>query len=175
MDHLFTMPLKGEIAAPPAYWLKQPCITSAIFVTEPTLDKWEKIKKHFVSAHENRYYDMNIINPAFEGHIHVLPEEYLYLNSEWETASCYNYLGNQDQSLNKVHLVHFTALGKPWNYSPRQVRRLRPNAHPTFYYLWEEWWKLRDDLIQGKDLPKHITRSFRPAALVRTTRSLINK
>jgi hypothetical protein len=40
---------------------------------------------------------------------------------------------------NDVYVLHFTALGKPWSFTVKGVRRMRPDAHPMFaeqFLLW---------------------------------------
>lgn len=36
-------------------------------------------------------------------------------------------------------VLHFTAVGKPWQYTPRQLREMKPEAHPLLYEQFETW------------------------------------
>lgn len=147
LDSLFTIPFEGPIAAPAAYWLPQPFWTSALLVVRPSATDWQRIRRHFAFASEKCFYDMDIINSEFGSQIHTLPADVFCLNSEWEDIERPGYFGDFDDTYSRVSVVHFSALGKPWSYSLKQVRRLRPRAHPIFYELWEMWRKTRDEIF----------------------------
>ena len=40
---------------------------------------------------------------------------------------------------NDVKVMHYTALGKPWQKSVEDVKRERPDAHPLFAKGFELW------------------------------------
>ncbi|MGD1096881.1 MAG: hypothetical protein ABSB35_33425 [Bryobacteraceae bacterium] len=147
LDSLFTIPFEGPIAAPAAYWLRQPFWTSALLVVRPSEAEWQRVSQHFASASDKGFYDMDIINSEFGSEIHTLPAGVFCLNSEWEEIDRAGFFGDFDETYSRVSVVHFTALGKPWVYSLKQVRRLRPKAHPIFYELWETWRKMRDEIL----------------------------
>jgi hypothetical protein len=147
LDYLFELAISEAIAAPRAYWLPQPFWTSALFVLEPSTASWSRVSRHLVTR-RNRHYDMDIVNAEFAREIHTLPPEVFCLNSEWEDEGRPGYFSDPIDAFSKVSVVHFTALGKPWSFSPEEVRRLRPNAHPVFHELWETWRGTRDDVLR---------------------------
>jgi FkbM family methyltransferase len=147
LDHLFTKPVSEPISAPRAYWLPQPFVTSLLLVVKPSLELWKRAEQHFDTAFEKKYYDMDIINFEFKNEINFLPDEYGCLNSEWEDINTPFHFGDPEKNFDKINVVHFTALGKPWSYHPKMVRKLRPNAHPIFYDLWEKWWSTRNKVL----------------------------
>lgn len=155
-DSLFDEPFDEKIAAPRAYWLEQPLVTSLLMVVKPSSDLWNRVERHFDTALEERIFDMEIVNREFDGAIHVLPNEYACLDSEWEDVGTSFHFGNPDTSLRSIKLVHFSAFGKPWSISPRTVRRRRPNAHPTFIDLWQRWWAAREEVFEGCSLPTRV-------------------
>jgi lipopolysaccharide biosynthesis glycosyltransferase len=145
LDHLFTLPFDEPVAAPRADWLPSPCWASHLLVVKPSHDLWNRVEKHFECAAKQRRYDMDIINAEFAGEIATLPDGLVCLNSEWEDVT-------RPGSLRRgvgcsASVIHFTALGKPWSYRIGRVRRLRPNASPFFYQLWEMWWNARDEIF----------------------------
>jgi len=148
LDHLFTLSFREQMAAPRAYWLPQPFVTSLLLVVAPSPGMWNRVERHFGTAYENKHYDMDIINLEFGEETFYLPDEYACLNSEWEDVERPFHFGDPEDSYERIQVVHFTALGKPWWYHPDTVRRLRPRAHPIFYDLWERWWLLREQLIE---------------------------
>jgi len=152
LDHLFSLPFNEMIAAPRAYWLPQPFVTSLLLVVKPSLMMWNRVKQHFGTAFEKRDYDMDIINLEFKDEIYYLPDEYGCLNSEWEDKDFTYHFGNPEKNSEKIKVVHFSALGKPWFYHPDKVDYLRPNAHPRFRILWEKWWSTRDQIIKESPL-----------------------
>jgi hypothetical protein len=147
LDYLFDLPISRPIAAPSAYWLPQPFWTSALLVVEPSSAFPPRLAPHLRTARRDRRYDMDIVNAEFGGETHTLPPETFCLSSEWEEAGRPGHFADPVEALATVSLVHFTALGKPWSYSPGEARRLRPHAHPAFYELFEAWRTTRDDLL----------------------------
>lgn len=121
---------------------------------------WNRVKRHFETAFEKKYYDMDIINLEFEEEIFYLPDEYACLNSEWEDTEKPFHFGKPEKSYGRMQVVHFTALGKPWWYHPDKVRRLRPNAHPILYELWEKWWLVREQVIEESSPISRLKFSF---------------
>ncbi len=148
LDHLFTLPFKESIAAPRAYWLPQPFITSLLLVVNPSLILWNQVQKYFETAEENNLYDMDIVNYAFKDEIHFLPDTYACLNTEWEDQNRPFYFDSPEHNYDEeIKVVHFSALGKPWSHHPTDVPNLRPQAHPIFYKLWLDWWKIYASLF----------------------------
>ena len=152
LDCLFELPIKGDVAAPIAYWLPQPFATSLLMVAKPSSLAWNRVVQHFDTAYEMNYYDMDIVNAEFKNEMCYLPETFACLNSEWEDVDGPFHFGDPKTSFQEIKVVHFSALGKPWFYEPIEVEQLRPHAHPTFYWLWERWWLERDQIIQDARL-----------------------
>ena len=69
LDELLSLPFGGPIAAPKAYWLKQPCWTSALLVLRPSMALWKRAKRHFSTAYLSNLFDMDIINLEFANEI----------------------------------------------------------------------------------------------------------
>jgi len=152
LDHLFSLSFDEVIAAPRAYWLKQPWVSSLLLVIKPSLSLWHRAEQHFKAAGQKKLYDMDIINIEFKKEIYYLPDEYGCLNSEWEDKNSACHFENPEKSYKDIYLVHFSALGKPWFYHPDKILLLRPNAYPGFYILWKKWWALRDLIIKESPL-----------------------
>jgi alpha-N-acetylglucosamine transferase len=152
LDSLFELPFTGSVAAPTAYWLRQPFVTTLLLVIKPSSLVWNRVVRHFDTAYEMNYYDMDIVNVEFRDEMCYLPATVACLNSEWEPADGPFYFGDPEKRFREVKVVHFTALGKPWFYEPTEVKQLRPSAHPRFYWLWERWWLERDTIIQDAPL-----------------------
>lgn len=164
MDDLFTGEWSAPIAAPRAYWLPNKMAMGALFAFRPSPSLWMRVSRHFPEARAKRFFDMDIINLEFGDDLEWLPDGYLCLNSEYGDCERPTYFGDPAESYGRVKLIHFSDLGKPWFYRPEQVRKLRPNAHPQFYTAWEEWWKLRDEVIATQrlaDRMKHRLLSYR--------------
>lgn len=160
LDHLFELPFTEMIAAPRANWLPQPFVTSMLLVVKPSLIMWNRVKKHFETAYENDLCDMDIINLEFKEEMYYLSDEYGCLNSEWENNETPYHFGNPDKNYERIKVVHFTAIGKPWFYHPDKICQLRPNTHPKFLDLWEKWWIARDQIIKESPLTYKLRYSF---------------
>jgi hypothetical protein len=39
----------------------------------------------------------------------------------------------------RVHVIHFTAFGKPWIYDVAELLAKRPKAHPILIEQWAFW------------------------------------
>ena len=148
LDYLLSLPVSGPVAAPRAYWLPQPYWTSALFVAQPSLAAWTRVNRHFATASQRDYFDMEIINCEFANEIQSLPATVFCLNSEWEDTNGFSFFIDPVEAYSSVSLVHFTALGKPWRYSTAEARRLRPNAYPLFYDLWDKWRTTRELILR---------------------------
>jgi hypothetical protein len=156
LDFLFSLPFDEPIAAPSAYWVRQPYWTTCLFVAKPSVELWKRVACHFGAAPEKDFYDMDIVNEEFRNEIRTLPADVVCLNSEWEDAERAGALGEFDVTFANMAVVHFSALGKPWSYSPKQVRRLRASAHSAFHRLWDTWWNARDEAFQGSPLATQV-------------------
>lgn len=147
LDHLFTAPFTQPVAAPRAYWYRNPGAASLLLVVSPSMERWNRVQRHFASAFEKRLYDMDIINLEFKDEIHFLADEYGCLNSEWSSAAGPFHFGNPERARRLAKLVHFSHLGKPWFWRPKDAYRLLPTAHPLFHELWAQWWELRQEIL----------------------------
>ena len=149
LNHLMLMPLDGPIAAPTAYWLPQPYWTSALVVVRPSIETWQRVSRQFERAVKTSVYDMEIVNEEFGAEIETVPAGVFLLNSEWEHADRKKIFADPNDAYFKASVVHFTSLAKPWSHSTRRVTRLRPDAHPIFFELWEKWRRTRDEVCRG--------------------------
>lgn len=149
LDPLFDLSFTEPLAAPRAYWLPQPWVSSLLLVIQPSMQLWQRVTPYFHRAAELKHYDMDILNLAFREEIHVLPDAYACLNSEWENRHTAFLYGTAQKTRQSAALVHFTALGKPWQYHYRIVPRLRPQAHNQFYVLWRHWWRIYNEIIHS--------------------------
>ncbi|KAF2725708.1 nucleotide-diphospho-sugar transferase, partial [Polychaeton citri CBS 116435] len=48
-----------------------------------------------------------------------------------------------------VKVLHFSAVGKPWTYTPEQVRQLRPDAHPLLAEQFATWRAIAEEVCPG--------------------------
>jgi len=158
LDDLLSLPLDRPLAAPRAYWLTQPRWTSAMLLARPSLSTWACVLRHIrrtcLETNLDGYFDMEILNNEFVDEIGTLPSTALRLNSEWELKSRPNYFPDPIQAYSDTSVVHFSALGKPWMYSPDDVRRLRPNAYAAFYDSWERWHAAHTAVLDGWSQPR---------------------
>ncbi len=147
LDHLLELPFSERIAAPQAYWLPQPFVTTLLMVVKPSMDLWNRAERHFATAHANNLFDMDVVNLEFGTELHHLPAENGCLDTEWEDMDVPFRFGDPETSYQRIPLVHFTAMGKPWFHHPHQVEQLCRNAHPNFLDLRNTWWEVRERLI----------------------------
>lgn len=139
LDELFDLSDDYGVAAPRAYWLDQPWVTSFLIALRPRPDLWRRVEKHFESARETRRYDMEILNIEFRDELLFLDDEYGCINVEWESRSTPCHFGDPRAAISRIPIVHFSAVGKPWEYSTSEIRELRPDAYDIFFDLWARW------------------------------------
>ena len=142
MGELFELDYDADIAAPPCWWLGDGA-TSILLLVKPSMALWERVSKYFPSADRDRLYDMDIINQEFvfrNDHLHFLDPRYGCLNSVWERQEEGGLFGDQDRCIGEMKFIHFSALGKPWDYSVDRSRKEKPDAHPFFHELFRLWW-----------------------------------
>ena len=152
---LFEVPFSEPVALPRAYWLPQPCGTSALMVVRPSAEIWRYLQGWIddaMATGADIRCDMDVINEALRDQIHFLPAEWLSLNGEWSDRDVATAYGEPDAALAHVQVIHFSDLGKPWFHHPRTVRRLRPNARERYYDFWREWWTIREELVRARPM-----------------------
>jgi len=150
LDHLFDLP-RVDIAAPRAYWLAQPSVTSLLLVVEPSSRVMSRISR-YIDHPAVDMFDMDIINREFINESLILPNDYGRLNSEWDhddKIHRYDYAMDLDEMYERAYVAHFSDLGKPWSFDRDAVRRDRPNAMPQFYGLYDRWNELAWNLTCG--------------------------
>jgi alpha-N-acetylglucosamine transferase len=139
LDHLFLLP-DVILAAPRAGWLPQPFLTSMLLVVKPDLKTTDRIISKWMpnGVPTSGYYDMDILNAEFAHEVMFLPDTYGSLNGIWSQEP---YVNDTRTKLlqDDTFLVHFSDLGKPWSYTPEQIRHHRPTSHPGYYTLFELW------------------------------------
>src|SRR5262249_8063857 len=101
LDSLLTLPFEEPVAAPSAYWLPQPSWTSSLLVVKPSAELWNRVRRHFASAAENRYYDMEIVNIEFGSRMRTLPAGVVCLNSEWVNVNTPGFFGDPVETYGK--------------------------------------------------------------------------
>lgn len=148
LEHLFSLPMDKPIAAPRAYWIDKPIWTTAFLVAAPSTEMQQRLELRLLQKGHAEQFDMDILNAEFADDIQSMPEEYFALDSEWEKADRPGYFARDPDILQRLLVVHFTALAKPWSYSIAAVRRLRPDAHPAFYELREQWRDTMDEILR---------------------------
>lgn len=149
MEELFTFEFDERIAAPRCWWQNRGA-TSALLLVKPCLELMSRVIKYFPTADQDRFFDMDIINEEFlyrNAHLHLLDPRYGCLNSVWEQRQASCFFGDQDQCISRMKFIHYTGLGKPWNYTAQRSMQERPYAHPYFHELFDLWWKLFDRLV----------------------------
>ncbi|KAF2716542.1 glycosyltransferase family 8 protein [Polychaeton citri CBS 116435] len=167
LDHLFTSMNSTDVAAPPAYWLSMDTLSSTLIAINLSDGLWSKVKKAMDGIQANKY-DMDIVNDLFGSTAERLPTSYGMLNGHWEDWSLPDwYPRNANQTAEQAGLeavsvdrqsttalnatlwllyaetsvLHFTALGKPWNHKIGDLKKERPYSHPLLAEQFIMWWQ----------------------------------
>jgi hypothetical protein len=161
LDHLFLLP-ETEIACPRAYWVGQPFVTTLMMVVQPSLETRKRLHETYYTMNagvlrpKTKLYDMDMVNKEWKETMMVLPGIYGALNSHWENPhkepKIYPNLGHRspDDLARDVFSVHFTGLGKPWNYKPGTVAKIRSTSAPFFKFLYQKWWDVATDVCSAE-------------------------
>lgn len=165
LDHLFALPA-ADVAAPLMYWGGEggrgPAgVTTALMVATLSEPLWAIVDGalRVVRADE---YDMDIVNRVLHRRLMVLPGRYCTLNSHWEACDTPGWFKGTHTTPNasdadlaaldaQAEVLHFTALGKPWDVVPAHIDRDRaaagkPAAHPLFAAQFAQWHDLAGQL-----------------------------
>lgn len=147
-EPLFELP-PVDVAAPLAYWLKGAAATTNLLVVSLSEGLWSIVNDaiHHISKDE---YDMDLINRVLTKRLMILPGRYCTLNSHWEALDAPGWFGNTTETVHatdeelvdlyeKVEILHFTAVGKPWSVRLKDVTLLNPNAHPLLKEQFKLW------------------------------------
>ncbi len=152
LDHLFHRPLEEAVAMPVAYWLESDLMTSCLMLIKPSPELWERVSTYLNTAAGEDRFDMDILNLEFEGEALRLPEVYVCLDSEWTRRQGPFHFGPPASAMPGLKLLHFSHLGKPWFYRPSWIRHLLPEAHPQLEQVWAQWWRLSDQVFEGRPI-----------------------
>ncbi|PHH92962.1 hypothetical protein CDD83_3120 [Cordyceps sp. RAO-2017] len=162
LDDTFDLPAP-EFAAPSAYWLGNNQMSSTCMLIRPNASLWNRVEPALASVGVQRY-DMDIVNDLFRSQNYRLSESYNTLNSHWEDWNVPHWFRAEnrsspitslspsdeikpqpasDQDLKALYrqakVLHFSAVGKPWDLSVAELIKERPNAHPLLQHQWKAW------------------------------------
>lgn len=156
LEPMFSLSTTTGILAPKAYWIDSHTYSSTFMVFRPS----QTLRDVITEAVRNiptDVYDMDVINDKFQDTLEELPGTYGTLNSHWKDNNIPAWFGsgepfldgNQDprptldedlrKLFKKVHVLHFTAVGKPWMYNVASLKAMRPGAHPILAEQWAFW------------------------------------
>lgn len=125
-------------------------MTTTLIVASLSDELWGIVDAamHRISRDE---YDMDLVNRVFKKRLMVLPGRYCTLNSHWEVVDLPGWFGGGIKTrlaetpedmvrlYETAEILHFTAMGKPWDVDPDDVPRARPDAHPLFREQFKIW------------------------------------
>ncbi|KAH6957649.1 alphaN-acetylglucosamine transferase [Ilyonectria sp. MPI-CAGE-AT-0026] len=149
LDHLFDYP-PADFLAPSAYWIDDSCLSSTLMLIQPSRELWGLVRRAMANI-SSQQYDMDLINVLFHDPSVRLPGSYVTLNSHWEDKNLPSWFESKStlESLAsdwdlyslylQAHVIHFTAVGKPWTYDMDTVQRMKPYAHDLLLKQWERW------------------------------------
>lgn len=149
LDHLFDKP-PVDFLAPSAYWINDTYLSSTLMLIQPNQKLWDSVKSamHHIPSHK---YDIDLINDLFTGSHVQLPGTYATLSSHWEDLNTPRWQEPRYPSgtiasdwdlhnlYNSAHVIHFTAVGKPWSYDVDTLLQMKPHAHNILVQQWERW------------------------------------
>ena len=153
LDHLFELPTQ-DFLAPSAYWLDTTYLSSTLMLIKPTPRQW-RLLQHALANPLPQQYDVDIINALFQDKPLRLSGNYVTLNSHWEDWNVPQWFDSSitsasGEDLNDLYheakVLRFTAVGKPWTYSVKEVRRRKPKGHELLFQQWERWRRLARDV-----------------------------
>ncbi|KAF4463473.1 alphaN-acetylglucosamine transferase [Fusarium albosuccineum] len=160
LDHLFDLP-PADIYAPKAYWLSEGRFSSTLMLVQPKPEMWKDIQEMVPYLQPNQY-EADVVNDIFAGEVVDLADSYVVLNDHWsewslppwftpggsatEDAAPASAIPSQkptNQELDELslqsHVIHFSAVGKPWTHDLWEVGELEFEAHEVLHLQWEEW------------------------------------
>ena len=157
LDNLFDIAkFPVEIAAPRAYWLPQPSVTSGgPMVIDPQRFFYERdfSKPMTTASVKGKGGEMDWINEHFRDKMDILDGFYSVLTGEWcPKDGVYQYWQKQfgegpEWVMQNAVLVHFVSDTKPWKYkSEKMVEAKCPGHQPQFLQIYQKWWKAKAEL-----------------------------
>ena len=143
LDHLFHIPLINGFAAPIQHWGNG--FTDILMVLEPSTTKYSEI----MQLDHPGVFDMDILNKYFQYYT-KLPSSYGFLNGLLGDSYPMSLHGldvilNKSEDIFQVgYVMHFTSVGKPWNYKKSQVLKRTSDRDATVWQgeLFGLWWLL---------------------------------
>jgi alpha-N-acetylglucosamine transferase len=159
LDHLFDL-TAAAFAAPRAYWLKQPFISSQLFVLTPSPATWARIDKYFAPDSDlltRDLYDMDLLNLEFKDDMTILPSIYCILNGHFDPNQKSNFekwktiAGGYEvnELIDEAFVVHFSDT-KPWKYNGRKTASNDHSKATTFYNtLYKDWKSMSSTLCHN--------------------------
>ncbi|KAF2434678.1 alphaN-acetylglucosamine transferase [Tothia fuscella] len=140
LDSLFELP-DVDLAAPRAYWIGRHAFASTLMLITLSDRLWQQVNEAMRTIKGN-VYDMDLLNQLFDETVLMLPGSYITLNSHFEDWNMPSFYRPQDKD-RKINLtayvLHYTAIGKPWMHTVKEIKQLKPQAHPALYEQFELW------------------------------------
>ena len=153
LDNLFDVaPFPVEIAAPRAYWLKQPFVQSGgPMVIDPEKLFFDRdFSEPMKTSVGEVGGEMDWVNNNFKDKIHVLDGFYALLIGEWcPSGGIYQhwqkFFGKSPEwVMENAVLVHFIADWKPWSLNSSSALHAKcPNSQAQLLQIYEKWWSTK--------------------------------
>nr|AIG55795.1 secreted protein [Achlya hypogyna] len=151
LDHLFHL---GEAVfwAPRAYYQDQPFIGSTLLVLAPSNRLFRQLEQAVLDHPREEWYDMDVLNVVWRDMYGMLPNHYVFLNSEINSDRTFGF-ETPEERINHTYVHHFSMMdngkyGKPWRMNRFNVER-KPEWHPLFYKLFDLYWASQDEFCGG--------------------------
>ncbi len=122
IDHLFQK--STLLSMPIAYWLSTTFMTNVLMTFNSSAALWGSVKRGAQKLGGRNMYDMDVMNELFNSTTERLSPLYAVLNCEWQTPKPWLKFGSATQLWHNAYMIHFTCLGKPWNW---------PRLHSNVY------------------------------------------
>lgn len=154
MDNLFEIaPFPVELAAPRAYWLKQPLVQSGgPMVIDPRQIFYKRdFAKPMEGSMGSLAGEMDWVNKHFINTVFMLDGFYALLIGEWcgvDAAYRYwqkHYEESPEWVLRQAVLVHFISDWKPWlltSEAALEKRCIKPQ--PQLLQIYQKWWDAKE-------------------------------
>ena len=144
LDHLFGLP-DVPLAAPVANWENEACITTALFIVQPSAAIWSRVQPRIAAYAHHQKADMVILNEIWEHRIGscrilpevlILPSRYLTLSTELTYPEPYHT--DPAQLLNDTVVFHFSGgHGKPWSPNTAAMNAATRLLYRAYLSTWQ--------------------------------------
>ena len=127
---------------------------SYLMLIQPAEHLWSRLYSKYYKDGKpvfQDYFDMDLLNIEFKDDVTLLPGNLVVLSNDYMNKGADERPVNvrhipQTTWFQNAYIMHFSAPGKVWSWTPARFNLSYPNAHDLLKQVWQTWWDVREQV-----------------------------